>query len=355
MTNQEPTLMEMCARGVAGFYGPLIQALFILFIVLIFNFFVKKILILLRERFSRQRRIWQLSFVSALYKPLSYWIWFFAGLASLDLVLDGLFGIYILDIFSISAIAGVFALSWFLFRWNKLITRNLQDMSYEHRFGLTVAKVDVIRKLSTIFIIILTIVLLMDVTGRSMQTIIAFGGISGIALAFASQQVISNFFGGLMVYLTHPFTIGEWIHIPEKNIEGHVEEIGWYMTCIRNFDKRPIYVPNSIFTQSIVITPSRMSHNRIRERITIKYDHLDSIKNIVDDIRAMLIKNNRIDKQQKIEVYLKTFGHAGAEIEFSAFIDTNSDTNADAVRQEFLLSVKDIVAQHGAEFAVKLK
>ena len=29
-----------------------------------------------------------------------------------------------------------------------------------------------------------------------MQTLIAFGGIGGLALAFASQQVVANFFGG---------------------------------------------------------------------------------------------------------------------------------------------------------------
>jgi MscS family membrane protein len=55
-------------------------------------------------------------------------------------------------------------------------------------------------------------------TGSSLNTLIAFGGISGLALAFASQEVIASFFGGLMTYITQPFVIGDWIILPEKNI-----------------------------------------------------------------------------------------------------------------------------------------
>ena len=55
--------------------------------------------------------------------------------------------------------------------------------------------------------------------------------------------MISNFFGGFMIYVTHSFGIGDWINLPDHNVEGYVEEIGWYTTRIRTFEKRPIYVP----------------------------------------------------------------------------------------------------------------
>ena len=158
-----------------------------------------------------------------------------------------------------------------------------------------------------------------------MQTLIAFGGIGGLALAFASQQVISNFFGGLMVYLTSPFTIGEWVNIPDRNIEGHIEEIGWYLTRIRNFEKRPIYVPNSVFTQTIVITPSRMSHERFHPVIGLRYQDINVVKPIIDNIKLMLLHHPSIDHHVGVDVYLISFSASALDIEISAYMLTTSD------------------------------
>ncbi len=108
-----------------------------------------------------------------------------------------------------------------------------------------------------------------------------------------------------MVYMTQPFTIGEWVNLPERKIEGHIEEIGWYLTRIRNFDKRPIYVPNSIFTQTIVITPSRMSHERFHHTIGLRYQDIKVVKSIIDNIKLMLMKHSAIDHHLSVDVFLK--------------------------------------------------
>ena len=103
----------------------------------------------------------------------------------------------------------------------------------------------------------------MQALGYSISGVLAFGGIGGIAVGFAAKDLLANFFGGLMIYLDRPFSVGDWIRSPDKNIEGTVEEIGWRLTRIRTFDKRPLYVPNSTFTQISVENPSRMLNRRI--------------------------------------------------------------------------------------------
>ena len=56
-------------------------------------------------------------------------------------------------------------------------------------------------------------------------------GIGGIAVGFAAKDLFANLLGGLTIYLDRPFTVGEWIRSPDKNIEGTVEQIGWRNTC----------------------------------------------------------------------------------------------------------------------------
>ena len=91
-----------------------------------------------------------------------------------------------------------------------------------------------------------------------------------------------------MIYFDKPFKIGDWIRSPDRSIEGTVETIGWRLTVIRTFDKRPLYVPNSVFTNIAVENPRRMSNRRINETIGVRYDDMKSVSKIVDDIKAML-------------------------------------------------------------------
>ena len=95
----------------------------------------------------------------------------------------------------------------------------------------------------------------MQTLGFSVSGVMAFGGIGGIAIGFAAKDLLANFFGALTIYLDRPFSEGDWIRSPDREIEGIVENIGWRLTVIRSFDKRPIYVPNSVFA-SIADLPS---------------------------------------------------------------------------------------------------
>lgn len=334
-----------------GAYGPLFETIGIVLFVFIFHFIVRFILARLCAYFKEKKEIWPLSLVMALNKPFNYFIWFVAVICSIDIVTEELFSFHPINVHLIFSIGAVLAFGWFLLRWKGSIIQQMMLMSQNQEIIMSAGKVDLFSKIGTVSVILLTIFLLMDITGRSMQTLIAFGGIGGLALAFASQQVISNFFGGTMVYLTQPFTIGEWVILPEKKIEGHIEEIGWYLTRIRSMEKRPIYVPNSIFSQTIVMTPSRMSHERFKHSIGLRYDDLNTVKDIVNDIKLMLLKCQQIDQQQKIEVYFTGFGESSLDIDVSAYIATTAGVYFPAIRQDLLLKIAEIIQERGAQIA----
>lgn len=346
-----PSFLHFCSDCLEGLYGPFVQSLGIVFFVLLFNFAVRALLSKLRKRFSKQHRIWALSFVTALHKPLAYFVWFVAVICSLDTIVSSLFAYHYTNIHLVLSVGAILSCAWFLLRWNSEIVKHMMDLSHSNKIHFTPDMLDLFSKLATISILFITVFLLLDLTGRNMQTLIAFGGIGGLALAFASQQVISNFFAGLMIYLTRPFTIGEWINIPDKNIEGHIEEIGWYLTCIRNFEKRPIYVPNSVFSQSIVITPSRMTHERFHPTIGLRYRDIQVVKPIVDKIKYMLLHHSKIDHHLSIDVFFMNFGPSSLDIEVSAYLSSLAENRFKEIKQELLFQIAAIVAEEGGELA----
>ena len=346
---------EMLIDTLEGSYGWVSEIIAIFAIVILCNFGLKWLLQRLHIRYESQKKIWKDSFVTALFKPLSYFIWFFALFQIADLISYTFFKTTLLDNkHQLYAVFAIVCLAWFLFRWKSNITTYLIYKSKNHEIALDRGRIDVINKVVTIAIVFISLLLVMEATNMSMNTLIAFGGVGGLAIAFASQEIIANFFGGLMIYITQPFMVGDWIVLPEKNIEGNVEDIGWYMTRIRNFEKRPIYVPNAIFTKMIVHTPERMTHRRFSENIGLRYSDMAVIKSVMRDIKEMLINHSDIDHSFSANVFFTTFGQTSLDINISAYTPITNGDRFNEFRQELLLKIYQIIKDNGAEIATPI-
>jgi MscS family membrane protein len=187
--------------------------------------------------------------------------------------------------------------------------------------------------------------------GFSISGVLAFGGVGGIAVGFAAKDLLANFFGGLMVYLDRPFSVGDWIRSPDRNIEGTVEEIGWRLTMIRTFDKRPLYVPNATFTSIAVENPSRMLNRRIYETIGIRYDDADKMEGIVREVEQMLRDHPEIDTNQTLMVNFNKFAASSLDFFIYTFTRTTVWTEYHKIKQDVLLKINAIITKHGAEIA----
>ena len=69
-----------------------------------------------------------------------------------------------------------------------------------------------------------------------------------------------------------------------------------------------MYVPNSLFANMAVETPSRQTNRRIYETIGLRYDDIETLEPILIDIREVLGKHQAIDKDQMIMVNFLNFG-----------------------------------------------
>ena len=166
----------------------------------------------------------------------------------------------------------------------------------------------------TLSVAITAFLVIIQTLGYSVSGLLAFGGVGGLAVGFAAKDLLANFFGGLMIHLDRPFTIGDWISSTDREIEGVVESIGWRLTIIRAFDKRPIYIPNSLFTQIVVKNPSRMTNRRIYEAIGVRYEDASKVSSITQQIRELLKGDPEIDSQQTIIVNLNQFSPSSLDI-----------------------------------------
>ena len=139
--------------------------------------------------------------------------------------------------------------------------------------------------------------------------------------------------------------------IKESGIEGVVENIGWRQTTIRKFDKRPVYVPNAIFTTASVENPSRMTHRRINETIGLRYQDISVMEKITDEVREMLNNHPEIDQEQTLMVQFNAFNDSSVDFFIYCMTRTVIWQRYHEVKQDVLLKISGIVSRNGAEIA----
>ncbi|TMM29921.1 mechanosensitive ion channel family protein [Polaribacter aestuariivivens] len=99
--------------------------------------------------------------------------------------------------------------------------------------------IPVVKIFGWIFIIVLIIV---GVFQPPAATLIAVSASLGIAVGFASQDIIKNIFGGIIILLDRPFTVGDKIEVGSHY--GEVVEIGLRSIRIVTADDSLVSIPN---------------------------------------------------------------------------------------------------------------
>lgn len=200
--------------------------------------------------------------------------------------------------------------------------------------------------------ILLVVLFILPVLGIPISGIVAFGGGSAIVVGIGAQQILANYFSGLVIYSEGHFRVGDWVYSPDKEIEGTVEYIGWRATQIRTFDKRPLYVPNSAFSSITVVNATRMTNRRIKETIGIRFADAHVLDAITKDIRSMLQTHPEIDRRQIILVHFTEFGPYALNLNVYTFTKTRDWKGYRDVQQDVFLKIIQIIEQHGAELAL---
>jgi MscS family membrane protein len=329
----------------------ILQVFLIIFFTLLFDWIQKRILRKFYIQLEKTKNYWDDSLLDAIRKPISFIIWVL-GLTFAAEVVKNESGAVIFDaVEPIRNVCVIIAFAWFLVRFIARAEENIiaQRIASGEPFDRTTA--DAIAKLLRISVIITATLVILQTLGYSISGVLAFGGIGGIAVGYAAKDLLANFFGGLTIYMDRPFDVGDWIRSPDKQIEGTVESIGWRMTCIRTFDKRPLYVPNSVFTTIAVENPSRMTNRRIYETIGIRYDDVAKMDQIIADVKTMLRNHEAIDTGQTLIVNFNEFAPSSLDFFVYTFTKTTNWVKFHEIKQDVLLKIINIIEGHGAECA----
>jgi small-conductance mechanosensitive channel len=149
---------------------------------------------------------------------------------------------------------------------------------------------DIIPLIENVFKIVIIAAALMAVLSIwkiDITPLVASAGIAGIAVAIAAKDTLSNFFGGLSVFIDRPYKMGDYVVLGEGE-RGEVVAIGIRSTRIKTRDDVMITIPNAVIANSKIINESAPIPNyRIRIPASVAYgSDIDLVQTLLLGIAA---------------------------------------------------------------------
>jgi len=129
--------------------------------------------------------------------------------------------------------------TYFLNKYLSLILDNLSEKLTNYRLFIK-RLVPISRIILWSFAIYIVIA---GVITPPLETIITIGASVGIAVGFASQDILKNIFGGIMIILDRPFQVGDKIRVGDHY--GEVQTIGLRSSRVVTPDDSVVSIPNA--------------------------------------------------------------------------------------------------------------
>ena len=243
----------------------------------------------------------------------------------------------------------VFVLFWALYRLAEPL-RGLASR-VEEKIGAEVVDWTV-RGLKIAFVVIGAITVL-EIWGIEVAPILAGLGLIGVAVALGAQDLFRNLIAGLLIIGERRLAHGEWIKI-DGGVEGTVEAIGFRSTRVRQFDKAPIYVPNSKLSDTAVVNYTRMTHRRIYWMIGVEYrTTVEQLRRIRDGIETFLLEDDAFAHPPEVPTFVRIdrFSDSSIDIMVYCFTVTTSWGEWLAIKERLAYRIKAIVEEAGSDFA----
>jgi small-conductance mechanosensitive channel len=191
------------------------------------------------------------------------------------------------------------------------------------------------------------IVFLLDNFGYNVTTIITGLGIGGVAIALASQNILSDLFCYFVIFFDRPFEIGDFIIVGDKM--GGVEHIGIKTTRLRSLGGEELIFSNKDLTDSRIHNYKRMQKRRILFQIDVVYETTpEMVEKIPQMLREIVesVQNLTFDR-----AHFASYGAFSLKYEVVYYVLTGDYNKYMDIQQEINFKIFRKFTQLGIGFA----
>lgn len=229
----------------------------------------------------------------------------------------------------------------------KIIRLTLRQKTLETllRRQIPATAFNIITKILRIFLVIFAVAWLLGVWQVDLTPFFASAGIAGIAVAMAAKDSLSNFFGGLSIFMDNIFKEGDYI-VLDSGERGEVMEVGMRSTRIKTRDDILITIPNSILANTKVINESAPIP-RFRIKIPVGVAYGSSPEIVGELLLGVAAKSSLVSRAPNVEsrVRFRSMGPSSLDFELLCWVDNPRDKGRAA--HELLTAIYKALVEAG--------
>ena len=198
-------------------------------------------------------------------------------------------------------------------------------------------------------IVIFGMIFIADALGFELTTLVAGLGITGIALALAAQDTISNIFGATTVLLDRPFQVGDWVVIGA--VEGEVIEIGLRTTLIRTSLDTIVTMPNANLTNTPVENWGKRRFRRWQPifKLDINSDP-NKVSLFCEEVDKLIKDHEKTMKEEDSYARVSGLGPDAIDVGCNVYWNISSGKVEREARDEFLIKVMELAKSNDLKF-----
>lgn len=187
-------------------------------------------------------------------------------------------------------------------------------------------------RIAWLVIMALFVMVALGTLGIAVGPLIALMSVAGVGVGLAMQGVLSNLVAGLLIILTKPFRVGEYIQI--IGCSGQVNTIDLFTTVLLHPDRSRVVIPNRKIVGEVL-----HNYGTIRQHdISVGVSYSTNLPAAIALINQLLAANPRVLKDVPPVVAVGQFADSSIEILVKPWTSVNDFGNASA---EIKLAIVD--------------
>jgi MscS family membrane protein len=209
--------------------------------------------------------------------------------------------------------------------------------------------IPLLTKILRVVVVVVSMLLVLELLGIRATTVLGVLGVGGVAIAFAAQDTIGNFFGSITVLFDRPFGIGDWIAIGD--VEGTVERVGFRSTRVRTFYNSVITIPNSQMVNTQVDNYGARRYRRVKTTLSVTYDTPpERIDAFCEGVRELILLHPYTRKDY-YHVYFNQFAGSSLDVLLYAFFEVPDWSTELRERHQLFMDILRLAKRLDVSFA----
>ena len=238
---------------------------------------------------------------------------------------------------------------WFLLRVTSLTMQRLRIHAINAgRIGAGTLMV-LGERLLTALVAVVAVLAILSIVGFNLTTVLAGLGIGGIAIAFAAQKTLENLFGGISVLADEVIRVGDYCRFGDRT--GTVEDISLRSTRVRTDARTELSIPNGALATMNIENFTRRDKILFNPALSIRFETTaDQLRYLLAEVRRMLYEHPKIESNSA-SIRFANFDTSALRLEIFSYVLTRDANEFNAIREDLLLRIMDIVGKSGSGFA----